>query len=172
MEGKTAPDFIAPGTEDGEAEMVKLFELIGANEVVVLQFCPAAFVPPCTAELCAISKAGWSSVSDLEVVGLTGDSLFTHVAYANQYDINFPLVSDFHGGIADSYGLRAQEWEGHSQIPRRATVVVDSDWRIRAVESVAEPLNQVSPAPVARATATIRECGLDLEQPEVRYDAI
>jgi len=90
---------------------------------VVLLFVPADFVPACTAEWTAVRDANWNKTPGLAVIGISGDSLFSHAAYANEFDLPFPLVSDFHGGIAETYDLLAEKWEGHSRIGRRATVV-------------------------------------------------
>lgn len=169
-EGQTAPDFIAPAASRGEAEMVELFGEIGRAEAVVLLFYPADFVPACTAELCAVRDAGWADTPGLTVLGIGGDSLFAHAAYADRYDLDFRLVSDFHGGIADSYGLLAPDWEGHRDIPRRATVILDDDWKIRFIEALGDALAHASPAPVERATDTLEEIGLDVQAPRVDYD--
>lgn len=167
--GQKAPDFITPAVVDGEVHMLELFAQLREHDAVVLVFEPADFVPTGTAELRAVREAGWHEHPDVLVVGLTGDSLYSHFAYADQYDLPFPLVSDFHGGIAESYDLLLEEWEGHSAIPARATVVLDGDWTVRAIEQV-EPLDSRSPAPVERATETLRELGLDVARPDVRYD--
>jgi peroxiredoxin len=164
--GQTAPDFAGSAVHEGEGRMLELFALVREHDAVALVFEPADFVPTCTAEFAAIRDAGWHAHPSLAVVGLTGDSLFSHAAYADQYDLPFPLVSDFHGGIADSYDLVLDEWEGHSRIPARATVVVDGDWEVRAVESVS-PLSAGSPAPVERVTDALHEAGVDVERPDV-----
>lgn len=169
-DGQTAPDFIAPAASGGAAEMVELFDEIGLAEAVVLLFYPADFVPSCTAELCAVRDADWADVPGLTVLGIAGDSLFAHAAYADQYDLGFRLVSDFHGGIADSYDLLADDWEGHRDIPRRATVVLDGDWAVRFVDALDDALAHASPAPAERAADTLEEIGLDVRTPEVDYE--
>lgn len=166
--GQKAPDFIAPAATGPEARMVELFAEIREVEVVVLLFYPADFVPTCTAELLAVRDAGWHDHPECRVFGLSGDSLFSHAAYADRYALPFPLVSDFHGGIADSYNLLEPEWEGHHDIPGRATVVIDDDWSVAAIER-ADPLETDSPAPVERAHTTLVECTHSLEQPVVDY---
>jgi len=92
-------------------------------------------------------------------------------AYADRHELKTPLLADFHGEVANSYGLRAAEWEGHREIPRRATVVIDDNWTVRAVET-AEPLARTRPAPAARATAALRECRLEVARPTVEYGAV
>lgn len=167
--GQTAPDFIAPAVLDSEGVMLEFFAELQDREAVVLIFEPADFVPTCTAELCAVRDAGWHAVPELAVIALTGDSLFSHAAYADQYELPFPIVSDFHGGVADSYDLLLEEWEGHRTLPARATVVVDADWTVRAVESV-DPLAEASPSPVESAFETLASMGFDIDYPTVSYD--
>lgn len=169
--GQKAPDFIAPALVDGEGVMFELFEKMSTHSGVVLYFCPADFVPECTAELVAIRDAGWHTVDDLAIVALSGDSLFSHAAYANEYDLPFTLVSDFHGGVAGAYDLLADEWEGHSNIPKRAAVVIESDWTVATVEEVEDPLDRPVPAPVEVVTDTVRELGLDVDRPHVEYES-
>lgn len=169
-EGETAPDFFAPAAADGGAEMVELFRAVEAHRAVALLFYPADFVPSCTAELCAVRDAGWATTAELSVLGICGDSLFASAAYADRYGLEFPLVADFHGGIADSYGLLAAEWEGHGDIPRRATVVVDGDWTVRFAAAVDDALAQASPVPSERAAEALRELGLDVRTPRVDYE--
>lgn len=168
--GQKAPDFVASAVQDGAGRPVEFFAEVRAHEAVVLVFEPAAFVPTCTAELCAIRDAGWTDVEGLAVFVVTGDSLFSNAAYADRYDLPFPLVSDFHGGIAHSYDLLLEEWEGHSDIPGRATVVVDGDWTVRTISS-ADPLAEADPSPVETATETLADLGLDVSRPRVQYEA-
>ncbi|MFT4945565.1 MAG: peroxiredoxin [Halovenus sp.] len=167
--GQKAPDFIRPAVVDGDVELLELFAELREHRAVVLVFEPAAFVPTGTAELRAVCEAGWHEQPALLTVGLTGDSLYSHFAYATQYDLGVPLVSDFHGGVADSYDLLLADWEGHSDIPARATVVIDGDWEVRATEQTG-PLDERSPAPVVRATDALQDCGVDVDRPDPRYD--
>ncbi|GAB6878282.1 hypothetical protein JCM17823_05560 [Halorubrum gandharaense] len=168
--GVKAPDFISPAVSEGTAVELELYRLIDNHHAVVLCFAPANFVPTCTAEFAAIRDSGWAAERDLAVVALTGDSLFAGFAYADRFDFPFPIVSDFHGGVADSYDLRAESWEGHSEIPRRATVVIDNDWTVRFAEATTDALDRAVPSPAQNATATLREIGVDVERPRVNYD--
>ncbi|MXR50218.1 redoxin domain-containing protein [Halovenus sp. WSH3] len=168
--GQQAPDFRAPAFVGDGGDVVELVAEIDAHEAVVLLFAPADFVGPCTAEWAGVRDAGWDDARGLSVIGLSGDSLFSHAAYADHYDVPLPIVSDFHAGIAEQYDLLLGEWEGHRHIPARATVVIDGDWEIRAVER-ADPLADASPAPVERATRELDELGFDLPRPEVEYGA-
>lgn len=168
--GQKAPDFLSPAFDGGSGRMLELVAEIEDHRAVVLLFAPGDFVPACTAEWCALRDAGWHTDSDIAVIGITGDSLFSHAAYAERYELPFPIISDFHAGIADQYDLVAAEWEGHRQIPLRATVVIGGDWEIRALET-ADPLAHASPAPVTRVHPTLVDLGFDIERPTVEYDA-
>ncbi|TKX50566.1 redoxin domain-containing protein [Halorubrum sp. ASP121] len=183
-EGTTAPDFAAPavavgpagrdavgdGSADRAAAELALFRLVEAHDAVALLFAPATFVPTSTAELAAVRDAGWDDRDDLAVVALTGDSLYAAFAYADRFDLSFPVVADFHGGAAESYDLLADSWEGHSDVPRRAAVVVDGDWTVRFAAAADDALDRVDPAPVERATGALRDLGVDAARPRVDYD--
>ncbi len=167
-----APDFIAPAVSAGTGVELELYRLVERHRAVVLSFAPATFVPAPTAEFVAIRDAGWADHADLAVVALTADSLFAGFAYADRYDLPFPLVSDFHGGIAESYDLLADDWEGHAEIPRRATVVLDDDWTVRFASATADPLDRAEPAPAMAATETLHGMGVDVDRPAVDYDDV
>ena len=168
--GVTAPDFIAPAVAGGTPTELGLFRLVEAHDAVACCFAPATFVPACTAEFAAVRDAGWADRDDLAVVALTGDSLYAGFAYADRFDLPFPVVADFHGGVAESYDLLADSWEGHSEIPRRATLVIDGDWTVRFAAATDDPLDRADPAPVERATEALREVGVDVDRPRVDYD--
>lgn len=168
--GVKAPDFVAPAVSDGRGVELELYRLVESHRAVVVTFAPANFVPTCTAAFAAVRDAQWHDHPDLAVVAVTGDSLFSGFAYADRFGFAFSIVSDFHGGVADSYDLLAESWEGHSEIPRRATVVIDDDWTIRFAEATTDALDRPAPAPVENATATLRDLGVDVDRPRVDYD--
>ena len=170
--GDTAPDFIAPAVSGGAADELARVRLVEAHDAVVLCFAPATFVPACAAEHAAVRDAGWHARDDLVVAALTGDSLYAALAYADRFDLPFPVVADFHGGVAASYDLLADSWDGHSDIPRRATVAIDGDWTVRFAAATTDPLDRADPAPVEDATEALREIGLDVDRPRVDYDAV
>jgi len=167
--GQKAPDFAASALVDGEGVVFELFQVVRAHEAVVLYFFPADFVSESTAELTAMRGAGWHDNDDLAVVGLSGDSLFSHAAYVREHDLPVSLVSDFHGHVAESFDLVAQEWEGHNHIPKRAAVVIDGDWEVLSIEG-ADPLAWADPAPVEAITASVQSPGVDVEKPRVSYE--
>lgn len=165
--GEKAPDFRAPLVSDGEAQMFELFDAIESHSAVVLLFEPADFVPVSTARLRAIQDAGWTEHESLAVVSLTGDSLFSHAAYAEQYNLDIPLVSDFHGSIADSYGVCVDEWEGHMHIPGRAAFVIDADWTVQTVKKSKLTPEQHDSSSLTALADAVRELGIPVEEPKL-----
>lgn len=99
--GEIAPDFEAP-TSQGNA--VRLSALRGRP--VVLYFFPKADTPGCTVE----SKAFRDHYKELvakhvHVVGISTDSVDDQCAFAEKYQLPFPLVADHARTIAKQYGV-------------------------------------------------------------------
>ena len=69
---------------------------------------------------------------DTQVLGVSVDSLFSHIAWAESLGgIDFPLLSDFwpHGRVAESYGALTDA--GHTE---RVIFVIDKNGLIRYVD--------------------------------------
>lgn len=69
---------------------------------------------------------------DTQVLGVSVDSLFSHIAWAESLGgIDFPLLSDFwpHGKVAELYGVLTDA--GHTE---RIIFVIDKTGRIRHIE--------------------------------------
>lgn len=152
--GRKAPDFSRPGV----AEEIRVYDLrreIDRGRVVLLAFYPADFLAAPTAELRAIEAAGWHAVDGLAVWGLSGDSVFAHAAYADRHGISFPLLSDFHAGVAGAYDVRYDDWEVHGPAPRRAYVLVDADWEVRHAWSTDDTDATSKPSPLASVAESL-----------------
>ena len=88
--GQKAPDFkLVSG--DGKTISLKDF----AGKKIVLYFYPKDNTSGCTREACsfetnlkAIRKKG------AVVIGVSADSIDSHVKFANKYGLSFPLLSD------------------------------------------------------------------------------
>ena len=107
-----APDFTAEAVmPDNTFGQVKLSSFKG--KYVVLFFYPLDFTFVCPSEILAFNK----KLDDFknrncEVVGVSVDSKFTHLAWKNTPvenggigDIQYPLVQDLNKSIARSYGI-------------------------------------------------------------------
>lgn len=131
-EGDLAPEFTLPGVSDDTIEQFSLTEATERNRAVLLLFYPFDFSPVCTNELCAIRDVEWFQFTpNLDVLAVSGDSAYAHRAFANEYDLNFPILSDSSGGVAEAYDVCYDEWESHERVPQRAVVLVDSDREVR-----------------------------------------
>lgn len=130
--GDTAPSFSLPGAVDGTIERVSLSQYTG-DGIVVLVFYPADFSPTCTDELCSLCELDLVDLQrDVTLLGISTDTAYSHRAFANQYNLAFPLLSDNDGSVAESYGVLATEGlEGHRRIAKRSVFVLDPDRRVR-----------------------------------------
>ena len=110
-----APDFTADALVNGEFKKVSLSDYKGKK--VVLFFYPLDFTFVCPTEILAFTDhLEEFKKRNTEVVGVSVDSQFTHMAWA-QVDrkeggikgVNYPLVSDLSKNIARSYGVLLEE---------------------------------------------------------------
>lgn len=132
QEGEEAPDFTLPGFDNGTITTFSLGEQIDQDQAVLLLFYPFDFSPVCTNELCAIRDAKWFQLtSNLDVWAISGDSAYSHQAFADEYDLTFPLLSDSHGNVAESYDVCFEELQNHERVPKRAVFLIDSTKEIR-----------------------------------------
>ena len=88
--GIKAPDFTLPDKDGNE---VSLSSYLGKK--VVLYFYPKDSTPGCTRQACAFAAAyeGFKS-KDVVVIGISKDSVASHVKFAEKYNLPFILLSD------------------------------------------------------------------------------
>jgi peroxiredoxin len=142
--GDTAPDFTLPSTV---GEKVTLSDYRGKKNVILL-FYPLDFSPVCSVETrqCAEMLPA-SGGGDVEILGVSVDSLWTHKAFAAQQGITYPLLADFHpkGAVAEKYGVYLPE----KGLSARTAFIIGKDGRIKEVVG--------SEIPVARDIARLIE---------------
>jgi peroxiredoxin len=126
--GDTAPDFTLPSTV---GDKLTLSDYRGKKSVILL-FYPLDFSPVCSVETkqCAEmlpTKGG----ADVEVVGISVDSLWTHKAFAAQQGISYPLVADFNpkGAVAEQYGVYLAD----KGISARTAFIIGRDGKIKEI---------------------------------------
>ncbi len=88
--GMKAPDFTL---EDKDGKKVSLSDFLGKK--VVLYFYPRDNTPGCTRQACAFAGAyaGFKS-KNVEVIGVSKDSVASHQKFAEKYNLDFVLLSD------------------------------------------------------------------------------
>ena len=62
--------------------------------------------------------------------GVSGDSEWTHIAWAQALDLNFPLLSDWNADAVKAFGV-AHEFNGMRDVAERSAVLVDTDGTVR-----------------------------------------
>ena len=130
--GQTAPSFSLPGTAGDDIDDHTLADYVDNGWHVILVFYPFDFHPACVSQLCTIRDAGWLTLLDQTVVlGVGADSVHAHRRFAREYNVDFPLLSDTDGRVAEAYGVLEAEFEGHRDVPGMALFVVDPDRRIQ-----------------------------------------
>jgi peroxiredoxin len=68
----------------------------------------------------------------VQTFGVSRDSPWTHIAWIQALDLNFPLLSDWNAEAIHGFGL-AQEFRGYRDVARRSAFLVDRTGTIRSV---------------------------------------
>ena len=66
----------------------------------------------------------------VRVFGVSRDSEWTHIAWAQTLDLNFPLLSDWNMEAMDAFGVRG-EFRGHEGVAHRSAFLVAQDGTVR-----------------------------------------
>src|SRR5688572_4596778 len=108
--GDKAPDFTLVSKTAEGPQLVKLADLVGQSNLVLL-FVPMAFTGVCTTELCDISGgiAEYESL-DAKVYAISGDNPFAQEAWAQKSGITLPLLSDYEHNVAKAYGVAYEQF--------------------------------------------------------------
>jgi mycoredoxin-dependent peroxiredoxin len=125
--GEQAPDFTLKDQNNQERT---LSELRGDRNVLVV-FYPLAFSGICTGELDQL-RDDLAAFTDVQVLAVSVDSVYTLKAWSNQRGYDFPLLADFwpHGKVAQDYGV----FNDRAGIANRGTFLVDTGGVIRFAE--------------------------------------
>ena len=119
--GIAAPDFTLNVTPD---QKLSLSELRGRPVVIV--FYPADWSPVCGDELALFNQVlPEFKKFDAELLGISLDGIWCHLAFTKARNLHFPLLSDFNprGEVSQKYGAYRDK-EG---ICERALFVIDKN---------------------------------------------
>jgi thioredoxin-dependent peroxiredoxin len=112
--------------KDQDGKNWNLADDIG-KKVVLLYFYPKDQTPGCTKEACGFRDSIDELKQDnVEVIGVSFDSGESHLKFITKYNLNFPLIADTDGKIADTYGVRMT---GRS-MARRVSFLIGLDGKI------------------------------------------
>jgi len=130
---KPAPAFKAQAVVGGQFKEVSLEDYKG--KYLVVYFYPLDFTFVCPTEIIAFSDR-IKEFTDIncEVVGVSTDSHFSHLAWIQQPrkqgglgGLNYPLVSDFNKNISRDYGVLIEE----AGIALRGLFIIDPEGVVR-----------------------------------------
>ncbi|MGO1513200.1 MAG: peroxiredoxin [Psychrobacter sp.] len=129
---RPAPDFDAL-TTDGQKTLADY-----KGKWLVLFSHPADFTPVCTTEFMAFAnKAGEFRAKGAELLGLSIDSVHSHIAWMRNIkenfgvEITFPIIADLSMQVAKSYGMVQPGASDTSAV--RATFIIDPEGVLRAM---------------------------------------
>ena len=66
----------------------------------------------------------------MRAMAVSRDSPWSHVAWMQALDLNFPLLSDWNGDAVRGFGI-ARDYRGMSDVARRTAFVVDAGGTVR-----------------------------------------
>ncbi len=136
-EGMKAPDFTL-NDKDGRA--VSLSDFLGKK--VVLYFYPKDNTPGCTRQACAFAGAYERfRAGDVEVIGISRDSVQSHVKFAEKYDLPFVLLSDPELTAIQAYGV----WQEKKMYGKVSMGVVRSTFIINEQGYITKIMPKVKP---------------------------
>ena len=117
--GTKAPEFELNSTPD---QKLKLGELLGKK--VILAFYPADWSPVCSDQMNLYNETlKFFSKHNAQLLGISVDSKWSHLAFSQHSKFHFPLLSDFEpkGRVAQLYSAY-DEKEGEC---KRALYIID-----------------------------------------------
>jgi peroxiredoxin Q/BCP len=128
--GDPAPTVVG---KDQDGKSWNLADHVGKH-VVLLYFYPKDDTPGCTKQACGLrDRMGDLKKDKVEVVGVSFDSSESHQKFIAKHHLNFPLLADTDGKIADAFGVRR---EPGRNMARRASFLIGLDGKIAHVTDV------------------------------------
>ena len=135
--GMKAPDFSLP---DKDGNTVRLSDFQGKK--VVLYFYPKDNTPGCTRQACAFAASYEQfKAQDATVIGISKDSVASHLKFAQKYDLPFILLSDPELQAIQAYGVW-QEKKLYGKVSMgvvRTTYIIDEQGNIEKVMPKVKP---------------------------------
>ena len=135
--GMKAPEFTL---NDKDGKTVSLSDSLGKK--VVLYFYPKDNTPGCTRQACAFAAAykGFKA-KDVVVIGVSRDSVASHLKFAQKYDLPFILLSDPELQTIQAYGVW-QEKKLYGKVSMgvvRTTFIIDEQGNIEKIMPKVKP---------------------------------
>ena len=135
--GMKAPEFTLT---DKDGNSVSLSDFLGKK--VVLYFYPKDNTPGCTRQACAFAAAyeGFKA-KNVAVIGISKDSVASHLKFAQKYDLPFVLLSDPELQAIQAYGVW-QEKKLYGKVSMgvvRTTFLIDEQGNLERIMPKVKP---------------------------------
>jgi peroxiredoxin Q/BCP len=128
--GAVAPDLTGRDLTGHESRL-------SANQghIAVVYFYPKDATPGCTKEACSFRDT-WArfSAKNVQIYGVSRDSLESHEKFLKEHELPFPLVADESGKVQTAYGV-----PDHLGMSSRVSFLVDTHGRIAKVWPDVDP---------------------------------
>jgi peroxiredoxin Q/BCP len=122
--GSTIPEFTLKNQFGNDFQ---ISELIGKKNMVVY-FYPKDDTPGCTKEACSFQDMYEDfKAANAEVIGISGQSVESHKAFADKYNLSFTLLADEGNKIRKMFGVPASFF---GLLPGRVTYIVNKSGEV------------------------------------------
>ena len=135
--GRKAPDFTL---KNQKGEMISLSDYLGKK--VILYFYPRDNTPGCTRQACAFAQHYDAfRTQDVVVIGISKDSVASHLKFAEKYELPFVLLADPELAAIQAYDV----WQEKKQYGKvsmgvvRTTYLIDEQGMIEKVMPKVKP---------------------------------
>ena len=118
--------------KDQDGKDWKLADVVG-KKAVLLYFYPKDDTQGCTKQACGLrDRVGDLKKDNVEVVGVSMDTEDSHKKFIAKHSLNFPLLADTEGKIAEAYGAKMP----NRNLARRVSFLIGKDGKIVHVTDV------------------------------------
>ena len=125
--GDKIPNFIAKDANGNDFDS----QNIVSQKPLVIYFYPKDNTPGCTTQACSF-RDQYEDFKDLgaEVIGISSDTVTSHLKFSKQYKLPFILLSDFDKKIRKLFGVPAGMF---GLLPGRVTYVTDKNGVVQMI---------------------------------------
>lgn len=130
--GSKAIDFTLTATDGKEITLSSYF----GKKNIVLYFYPKDSTPGCTKEACSFRDLSSEFAKvDTVILGVSVDSVKSHVNFTEKNSLNFPLLADTEKKVVEDYGV----WQEKTRCGKtsfgiaRSTFLIGKDGEIKKV---------------------------------------
>lgn len=141
-----APEFCLSGIDEaGQEKEFCLSDLLKQKKQIILYFYTKDNTPGCTQEACDFRDNLNRLIGKALVIGVSRDSIASHIKFREKQGLNFPLLSDPDHKVLELYGAWGEKKMYGKPVTGtiRTTVLIGRDEKIKRVwHSVPDPPNK------------------------------